>query len=245
MILYFSATGNSKYVADEIAKKTGDKAVSILEAGDTIQITENEKLGIITPTYYLGLPVIVDKFLDKVKITGTNKTYTYVIATYGNLCGSTCTMIQKHLEKKNLQISAKYSVRMPDTWTPIFDVSDKEKVAQLNRDEIPQIEEIITHIRNNDCGDFSKDTAPMLLSKVYHQIYEYARKTSKFQVEEQCIGCGICAKQCPIQAIEIKDGRPIWTEEKCETCLGCLHHCPKFAIQYGKNTKKHGQYVHP
>ena len=27
-------------------------------------------------------------------------------------------------------------------------------------------------------------------------------------------------------------------------CLACLHHCPKFAIQYGKNTKKHGQYVH-
>ncbi len=28
-------------------------------------------------------------------------------------------------------------------------------------------------------------------------------------------------------------------------CLGCLHRCPKFAIQHGKDTARHGQYVHP
>ena len=28
-------------------------------------------------------------------------------------------------------------------------------------------------------------------------------------------------------------------------CLGCLHRCPKFAIQYGSRTKKHGQYTNP
>ena len=27
-------------------------------------------------------------------------------------------------------------------------------------------------------------------------------------------------------------------------CLSCLHHCPKFAIQYGSRTQKHGQYSH-
>lgn len=34
-------------------------------------------------------------------------------------------------------------------------------------------------------------------------------------------------------------------EDGCVMCLGCLHRCPKFAIQYGKNTKKHGQYTNP
>ena len=47
------------------------------------------------------------------------------------------------------------------------------------------------------------------------------------------------------QAIEIRDKKPVWVKQKCTACLGCLHRCPKFAIQYGKNTVKHGQYTNP
>ena len=39
--------------------------------------------------------------------------------------------------------------------------------------------------------------------------------------------------------------KPVWVKDKCVMCLGCLHRCPKFAIQYGRNTKKHGQYANP
>ena len=51
--------------------------------------------------------------------------------------------------------------------------------------------------------------------------------------------------KCPVNAIEMKNKRPVWVKEKCVMCLGCLHRCPKFAIEYGKNTTKHGQYTHP
>ena len=40
-------------------------------------------------------------------------------------------------------------------------------------------------------------------------------------------------------------GRPVWVKEQCVMCLCCLHHCPKFSIQYGNKTLRHGQYVHP
>ena len=63
--------------------------------------------------------------------------------------------------------------------------------------------------------------------------------------EDVCIGCGLCAKNCPEQAIRIQAGKPVWVKEKCAACLGCLHRCPKFAIQYGEKTKHHGQYLHP
>ena len=39
--------------------------------------------------------------------------------------------------------------------------------------------------------------------------------------------------------------KTVWVKDKCVMYLGCLHRCPKFAIQYGKKTKKHGQYTNP
>ena len=64
-------------------------------------------------------------------------------------------------------------------------------------------------------------------------------------MEDGCVGCGLCARKCPVQAIEMRNGRPVWVRDKCVMCLGCLHRCPKFAIQYGRRTKKHGQYTNP
>lgn len=43
----------------------------------------------------------------------------------------------------------------------------------------------------------------------------------------------------------MRERKPVWVKEKCALCLGCLHRCPKFAIQYGKNTQRHGQYKNP
>ena len=86
---------------------------------------------------------------------------------------------------------------------------------------------------------------PMPIAKrFYNMEYGTMRKTSHFHVEDTCIGCGLCARNCPISAIDMVKQKPAWNREQCVMCLSCLHHCPKFAIQYDNKTKKHGQYVH-
>ena len=58
--------------------------------------------------------------------------------------------------KRGLSVSAKFSVKMPDTWTPIFDLSDKNKVRRTNEAAEGQIDRIIGAIKNRACGDFMK-----------------------------------------------------------------------------------------
>lgn len=72
MILYFSATGTSKYVAEQIAKATNDKIVPLKELVRqetySIAVPEGENFGVVMPTYWEGLPAILLDYLQKVEI---------------------------------------------------------------------------------------------------------------------------------------------------------------------------------
>ena len=52
----------------------------------------------------------------------------------------------------------------------------------------------------------------------------------------KCVGCGMCARFCPNNAILMKDAgarkRPFWTYH-CENCLRCMGYCKKKAVEAG------------
>lgn len=243
MILYFSATGNCKYVATRLVQSEEQEMLSIVDCVRNSQYVFSDKtIGIISPTYDWGLPSIVKEFLEKASF---RTKYLYYVATYGTTPGASGAIANKAIHGR--KIDAYYSVQMVDTWTPIFDLSTPDKVAKYTKNTETEIDVTIFSVKERRTNRHMSPRTPAFITQwIAEPIYNNkVRRTTHFSVEDTCIGCGLCARKCPIQAIKIQDKQPVWVKDKCVMCLGCLHRCPKFSIQYGKSTQRHGQYTNP
>lgn len=245
MIFYFSATGNSLHAAKRIANATGDRIISVTEClkNGTFDFTadDGETIGFISPVYNFGLPITVIDFIKQLNLVHSGG-YVFTLVTYGGFSGGASKMMKDLLKDKGIRTDAQYSVRMPDTWTPVYDLSDKERVRETNRKADIKIGGIICKINKKSKGN--RDSRRIPFGDKFYGGYDKMRRTSSLSVSSNCIGCGLCAEQCPVKAIEIRNGKPVWIKEKCAMCLGCLHRCPEFSIQRGEKTAVHGQYTH-
>ena len=51
-----------------------------------------------------------------------------------------------------------------------------------------------------------------------------------YKISDDCISCGACAAQCPVEAISEGDGKFVIATEKCISCGSCADGCPVEAI---------------
>ena len=51
-----------------------------------------------------------------------------------------------------------------------------------------------------------------------------------YKISADCISCGACAAQCPVEAISEGDGKLVIDPEKCISCGSCADGCPVEAI---------------
>ena len=124
VIYYYSATGNSLYVARELQKAVNDVEIrSIVEAmqEDKPQVNA-ECVGFVFPMHYFSLPLQVEEFLQKLTIL--ESPYIFAIATCGvPYWGRPFVDAEKILKEKNRQIHAAWYVRLVSNYIPLRDIA--------------------------------------------------------------------------------------------------------------------------
>ena len=109
MIFYFTGTGNSLYAAARLAHATADRVVSIAECmqQETFSFPEPcERVGFVFPVYWYGLPVIVERFLDRLALGGCD--YVYAVVTCGGSAGGTTDALRARLQARGAALSAAF-----------------------------------------------------------------------------------------------------------------------------------------
>lgn len=251
MIFYFSATGNSKYVAERLAAATDDQLISMPEAIQArsyqYDISREQRIGFVVPTYYYGLPSVLNFFIEKLQLTGYEDQYVYVVLTCGGSTGDAAGMLAKMLKKKGVTLSAQFAVPMVDNYIPLSKLDDAEKIGKTLDAAEEYIDEARRAIRSKGFGDYNRcqGAAPAVLTAAVYPMYKRGRSTKVFVVTDECVGCGTCQALCPCEAITIQEDKPVWTKPQCVHCLGCLHRCPSRAIHWKKADEDRGRYYNP
>ena len=143
---------------------------------------ENENLGIICPTYFFGVPVIVKEFFKKATIKCAGNNYVYAITTCGGFSGGTLDKLEELLKDINIELKAKFDIVMVDTWTPSYDVSDLKSNEDINKKSEVRIDFIIKKIMGKKTGNFQSKKLPGFIVKRGYSSYDKARSTRYFTV---------------------------------------------------------------
>ena len=254
MLLYFSAEGNTRYVALQLAKKLGEFPIFIQDVEAETLEWQGDTFGILFPVWSWGVPEIMldflqappDRFFNRIK---ERKIPVWWVMTCGDETGDAPAMLANALAAKGLQASGGWSIIMPNTYVllPGFDV-DSPDLESSKLDAAPaRIEHIARCISLRRWEtDFKKGSfARFKTNVIYPRFMKWGIKPEKWHSTDACIGCGRCEQACPIDNIDMTDDRrPRW-DNRCIGCLACYHACPAHAVAYGNKTSRTGQYMCP
>ena len=246
-IFYFSGTGNSLAVARELAKELGETAVIPISEAIKGDISLNaERIGIVFPVYMFGLPLMVAEFVKKLKCP--TQAYVFAVATYGGLLAATLIQMKKLLARNNITLAAGFNIIMPSNYIPLYDIEPDEKLSKNLEKAKAKMLEIAEIIKKRKvapvaAGNFLVNA---LFSGLIYKISSprIPAMDKSYRATDKCNGCGICESVCPVNNIEMANGKPVW-KHKCEQCVACLHWCPQEAIQFGSKTATRRRYHHP
>lgn len=244
MILYFTGTGNSGYVAKKVADSIDDGVLDLFERiknKDHSPIESDKPFVVSAPTYSWRIPHILEEYLKKTPLNGSDKIYFLMT------CGDDIGNAEKYLKKLCDKIGKEYMgcefFRMPENYIAMFTAPNAEQASRIIAKQTNKIKAAAEAIASGKSFDEVKvDLIGRLKSGIVNTaFYAFCVKADKFYATDACIACGKCEKLCPLSNISLKDGKPVWGKN-CTHCMACICRCPKEAIEYGNKSQGKNRY---
>ena len=244
MVIYFSGTGNSKYCAQMIASELNDDIVDsfgFIKNGIAGEFISGKPWVFVAPTYCWQLPHIFEDFIKSSNFDGNDDAY-FVMT-----CGSDIGNAQKYLidlcDRKGLNYKGVLEVVMPENYIAMFNVPEKKEAERLVK---VAKRPLMRAVKQIEAKHSLKGPKVNLIGKISSGpvnplFYKLFVKAKPFYTTDKCIGCGECTQWCPLNNIEIRDGKPVWGNN-CTHCMACICKCPTEAIEYGKKSQGKPRY---
>lgn len=238
MILYFSGTGNSRYIAQSLANYIGDEALDVTQqAGKQLPDEAYESMRpfiFVSPTYAWRIPRVFENWLRRCRFSSNKKAY--FVMTCGTDIGDAGHYLGRLCREIGLDYGGTAAVVMPENYIAMFDIPDETTAERLikvaTRRTLPSVAHTIL-AEGTLISPHGGISGWLKSHPVNPLFYTFCVHDRRFYTTDACIGCGKCAAVCPLENITLQEGKPVWGGN-CTHCMACICDCPAEAIEYGK-----------
>ncbi|ERF60954.1 EFR1 family ferrodoxin [Treponema socranskii] len=232
--IYFSGTGNTKYCTEALAQATGGRAYS-MESREALEVLRaSDEIALGYPIYFSDIPRIVKAFIIEHADMFCGKRV-FIIATMGLFSGDGAGLASRLLRKCGAAVTGGLHLRMPDC---IADVKLLKKTPEENGALIAAVQKKIAQTAEDiKRGIYPKDGLSFLhrIAGLFGQRLWFKMHAKKLRERlkirtERCIGCGLCAANCPSKSLYIENNKAVFYPGNCTICYRCINNCPAKAI---------------
>ncbi len=246
-IMYFSGTGNTRYLCDCFAETIREKGIDV----DICDISEyygrehtvvsfksidRDCLYVFAfPVYAYGPPGIFLRFL-KDKLPYGEGAEAVVMINAGENFGAAIDIASARLSKRGYNVISSVSVFMPQNYIPILKTPEESKanvMIERGKYEIRAFAERLAEGIYQKGKQAYRIIIPFL-RVIYFFFINFGNHIFSITLRagKGCNGCGVCERICPLMNIEMRDGKPV-IGKRCEMCVRCVNYCPKDTLNVG------------
>lgn len=242
-IIFFSASNNTKYVAELIAmglEAGGYRPLLVPVEACGSHAAEIEAAGAIG----IGSPVyggISEPVLSWMEGFDFSHKKVFIFSTAARLFFNSAGEAGAIVEKRGGRVIGAFEMRFTAPGDGIFLVERMADRYPLERAELERAfyfgKEMGEAIAADSAGQPLRDEPAMKIARLFVQyvLKKFALfffKTAMFQFDSRrCIGCKKCVAGCPAGAIAMENGKPRRiNNSKCICCFRCFKKCPSGAL---------------
>ena len=165
---------------------------------------------IVVPTYAWRIPRVVLSWLQQTKFPEAKKIW--FVMDCGGEIGNAAKYNQELSRQLHLSYMGTAQIVMPENYIAMFGVPGKAEAKEIVAKTEPSIDDVIKDIQAK--REFSKPRNNMydkIMSSAVNTIfYPMFVKADKFMATDACISCGKCVQVCPLNNVQLKNGKPAW-----------------------------------
>lgn len=245
IMLYFSGTGNSKYIANLFSQKIGAKCYSIEEKIDFKKaIEEHDTIAFCYPIYGSYLPRIMREFVSE-NIEELKHKKLIIFCTQLMFSGDGARIFTELLPTGYGEVIYAEHFNMPNNICNIniFSIKNGEETKKYTKAAQKKMERVCKDIKSGKIKKrgFNKFSYILGKSQNAHWPQVEEKNKSSVKVDEDCINCNLCVKLCPMKNLS-SSNKGILQNDNCILCYRCVNACPQKAITVLINKKPKIQY---